>query len=154
MLHWDWRTRICVRMRAFASVNATHRLCQSAGDPVALALVASINPPGVNITGHVGGGVATAPMGKKPLTPEQRERRRAYLKAWRSAHREHCIAYDKRQRQKRREQRRADNARWYDTHREQVLARRKRYYEENRERINQERKKRRRAQREANRREE
>jgi hypothetical protein len=66
-------------------------------------------------------------MGKKPLTPEQRERRRAYLKAWRAVHREHCIAYDKRQRQKCREQRRADNARWYETHREQVLARRKRY---------------------------
>jgi hypothetical protein len=45
-------------------------------------------------------------MGKKPFTPEQRERRRAYLKAWRAQHREHCIAYDKRQRQKRREQRR------------------------------------------------
>ena len=126
----------------------------SAGDPVALALVASINPPSVNITGHVDGGILAALMGRKPLTPEQRERRRAYLKAWRSDHREHCIAYDKRQRQKRREQRRADNVRWYETHREQVLARRKRYYEENRERINQERKKRRRAQREANRREE
>jgi hypothetical protein len=92
-------------------------------------------------------GIAAAPMGKRPFTLEQRERRRAYLKAWRAEHREHCIAYDKRQRQKRREQRRADNARWYETHREQVLARRKRYYEENRERINQERKKRRRLQR-------
>jgi hypothetical protein len=61
-----------------------------------------------------------------PLTPEQRERRRAYLKAWRAEHREHCIAYDKRHRQQRREQRRADNVRWYETHREQVLARRKR----------------------------
>jgi hypothetical protein len=32
--------------------------------------------------------------------PEQRERRRAYLKAWRAKHREHCIACDKHQRQK------------------------------------------------------
>jgi hypothetical protein len=89
------------------------------------------------------------PMGRKPLTAEQRERRRAYLKAWRAEHREHCIAYDKRQRQKCREQRRADNVRWYETHREQVLARRKCYYQNNRERINQERKKRRRAQKHA-----
>ena len=92
-----------------------------------------------------------APMSKKSFTPEQRERRRAYLKAWRAEHREHCRAYDKRQRQKRREQRRADNARWYETHRQEVLARRKRYYEENRERINRGRKKRRRAQKEAKR---
>ena len=28
-------------------------------------------------------------MGKKPFTPEQRERRRAYVKAWRAEHREH-----------------------------------------------------------------
>jgi ferric-dicitrate binding protein FerR (iron transport regulator) len=58
------------------------------------------------------GGVAAAPMSKKPFTPEQRGRRRAYLKAWRAEHREHCTAYDKSQRQKRREQRRADHARW------------------------------------------
>jgi hypothetical protein len=50
-------------------------------------------------------------MGRKPLTAEQRKRRRAYVKAWRAVHREHCIAYDKRQRQKCRERRRADNAR-------------------------------------------
>jgi hypothetical protein len=54
-------------------------------------------------------------MGKKPLTPAQRERRRASQKrweekhreerrAWRDAHREHRIAYIKRWRAKKRDQ--------------------------------------------------
>jgi hypothetical protein len=56
-----------------------------------------------------------ASMGKKPLTPAQRERRRASQKrweekhreerrAWRDANREHRIAYIKRWRAKNRDQ--------------------------------------------------
>src|ERR1700693_4610688 len=84
--------------------------------------------PGVDGRGHLAPTAAPdqdgrrsrhgeGPMGREPLTTEQRERRRAYLKAWRAEHREHCIAYDKRHRLQRREQRRADNVRWYETHR-------------------------------------
>jgi hypothetical protein len=53
-------------------------------------------------------------MGREPLTPAQRERRRASQKrweetqeerrAWRDAHREHRIAYIKRWRAKNRDQ--------------------------------------------------
>jgi hypothetical protein len=52
-------------------------------------------------------------MSKKPFTPEQRERRRAYLKAGAPSTASIVLPMTN-QRQKRREQRRADNARWYE----------------------------------------
>jgi hypothetical protein len=42
-------------------------------------------------------------MGRKPLTPEQQERRRARLKAWCEAHREKRRSYNKRWEQENRE---------------------------------------------------
>jgi hypothetical protein len=93
---------------------------------------------------RVGGAVAL--VGKKPLTPEQRERRRAAPSTASIA-----SPMTNASAKTAREQRRADNVRWYETHREQVLARGKLYYEENRERINQERKKRRSVQTESKR---
>jgi hypothetical protein len=63
-------------------------------------------------------------MGKKPLTPEQRERNRAYLKAWREKHRAERRAYGKRYHEEHREQRLAYDKRWHAENREQALARR------------------------------
>ena len=75
------------------------------------------------------------PMGRKPLSPEQREKRRAYLKTWREKHKEHLRAYDKRWHEKHREQRLAYDKRWHEENRERVLVRQKRRYKENQDRI-------------------
>ena len=42
-------------------------------------------------------------MGRKPVSPEQQERRRAYLKAWREKRRAERRAYDKQWVEKNRE---------------------------------------------------
>ena len=75
------------------------------------------------------------PMGRKPLSPEQREKRRAYLKTWREKHKEHLRAYDKRWHEKHRERRLAYDKRWHEENRERVLVRQKRRYKENQDRI-------------------
>ena len=53
-------------------------------------------------------------MGRKPLTPEQRKRTRAYLKRWREEHKEQRQVYDKQWREKNR------NRRWYQENRERL----------------------------------
>jgi hypothetical protein len=61
-------------------------------------------------------------MGRKPLTPEQRKRNRAYLKRWQEEHGEHRQAYYKQWREKNR------NRSWYQENRERLNeTRRKRY---------------------------
>jgi hypothetical protein len=61
-------------------------------------------------------------MGRKPLTPEQRERNRAYVRRWQEEHRKHRQAYDKQWREKNR------NRLWYQENRERLNEiRRKRY---------------------------
>jgi hypothetical protein len=82
------------------------------------------------------------PMEKKPLSPEQRERKRAYLKAWREKHQERLHAYNKTWHGEHREQRLAYHKRWHEENRERVLARQKRHYQENQDRIKEERRKR------------
>jgi hypothetical protein len=91
------------------------------------------------------------PMGRKPLSPEQREKRRASLKAWREKHKEHLRAYDKRWHEKHREQRLAYDKRWHEENRERVLVRQKRRYKENQDRIKEARRQRYRALKESNR---
>ena len=65
-------------------------------------------------------GTGKRPMGKKPLTPAQRERRRASQKRWEEEHREERRAYLKS---------------WRDDHREQRITYSKRWRAENQDHI-------------------
>jgi hypothetical protein len=89
------------------------------------------------------------PMGKKPFSPEQREKRRAYHKVWQEAHRAERRAYNKQWREENREQARAQKRRRYAENREQALAGKKRYYQENQDRIKEARRQRYREQKES-----
>jgi hypothetical protein len=94
-------------------------------------------------------GTGTIPMGRKPLSPEQREKRRASKKNWHEAHREERLADSKRWRAKHRKQRRTYHKHYREKHREQHRAANRRWRESNRDRINEARRLRYRALKEA-----
>jgi hypothetical protein len=99
------------RLRAgFFSHGSTRSRHSSTPDGWRALALAAVNYQDIPAAGR------GRPMGKKPLTPAQRERRRASQKRWEEEHREKRRAYLKR---------------WRDDHREQRLAYFKRWRAEN-----------------------